>query len=261
MNFSRTLTFICFVSSFCLKPSWGDSITIDMVSDINYPPYNFIKDGKSTGIYTDIMNEATQRMGSYKISISPMPWKRALYEIESNRVPIIIGAYKRPIKRPYLGYSDPILLESVAIFCHRRVLINSRKKFPDDFQGIRIGIHNGFLMGDEVTKAEAEGHIFLEKYSGAIPIFRHILNNRLDCYINDQLSILHELKSLPKRLNDSKNQIVEVLRIRFDHAYLGTSLNTERFPELPDFINRFNSEIKKMKEDGTISDIVNRHKH
>lgn len=261
MRNSVTFISICLTMLMPFNAAVASTIPIKIVSDINYPPYSYLDNGKSTGIYTDIIHEVNKRLTGYKISLSPMPWKRALYEVESNRSPIIVGAYKRPIKRPYLGYSEPILLESVAIFCHKRVLINPRKRFPDDFKNLRVGTHNGFLMGEEVTKAEEEGIIFLEKYAGATPIFRHILNNRLDCYVNDQLSILHELKSLPKRLKDSKNKIIEILRIRYDHTYLGTSLNYKRFPELAAFIKRFNIEIQKMEDDGTISSIVNSYKH
>lgn len=240
--------------------AWAEDKVIQMVTDINYPPYSYVEDGKSTGIYVDIVMQASRKISGYKIKITPLPWKRGLFEVESGRVPIIIAAYKRPIKRPYLAYSDPMLLESVAIFCHKRVTLQARDKFPDDFKNLRVGVHNGFLMGDEVSKAEADGIIFLEKYSGSTSIFRHMLNNRLDCYINDRLAILHELKNLPKPLKDTREKIIEVLKIRFDHTYLGTSLNTERFPELNAFITQFNSELNRMKEDGRIDRVLKKYK-
>lgn len=240
---------------------WSEYQIIQMVTDINYPPYSYVENGNSVGIYIDIVTQASNRIKGYKTAITPLPWKRGLFEVESGRIPIIIAAYKRPIKRPYLGYSDPILLESVAIFCHKRVTSQIRKQFPDDFKNLRVGVHNGFLMGDEVSQAESDGIIFLEKYSGSTSIFRHMLNNRLDCYINDRLAILHELKSLPKRLQDSSQKIIEVLKIRFDHAYLGTSLNTERFPKLESFIQQFNSELKYMKQDGSLEKIVKKYKN
>ncbi len=254
-----TYLFICLTLQPLAAQADSSVININMVSDINYPPYSYIKDGKSAGIYTEIVTHIGKQLPDYNINISPMPWKRALYTVKRNRSPIVIGAYKRPIKRPYLGYSEPILLESVSIFCHKRVLTRPRNSFPEDFRNLRVGIHNGFLMGNEISKAEENGTIILEKYLGAIPIFRHILNNQLDCYVNDQLSILFELKNLPETLQVSENTVTEILKIRNDHTYLGTSLNTALYPNLAGFILSFNREIKRMHKDGSIQKIINNY--
>ncbi len=54
----------------------AESVTV--IADEAYPPYSYKKDGKMTGIYTDILRAVFYGMPDYKVTIEGVPWKRGL---------------------------------------------------------------------------------------------------------------------------------------------------------------------------------------
>lgn len=112
-----------------------------VVADDNYPPYSYTKNAKPAGIYNIILKKIFSKMPSYNVTIRPMPWKRALQEVEQGKVFAISPPYYHINKRPFIWpYSMPILDEKVALYCHKELTLQRIfKEWPRDYFGLRIG--------------------------------------------------------------------------------------------------------------------------
>ena len=163
-----------------------------------------------------------------------------------------------------MSYSESVLTEQTSVFCRRSVM-DSKKRvhWPDDFFGLKIATNTGFSTGGtNFDEAVREGKIIKDEGPGNRSNILKLLLGRVDCYINDRLSILWELKRLQNPAEPSlrPDSIVEVLALSEEPAYLGiTNVHTDRYPFRDDFVRELNAILLNMQKRGEIQMIVNRY--
>ena len=234
-----------------------DKITVVVYCDDNYPPYSWGEAGEATGIYTDIIEEAFSRMIEYNIIIEAIPWKRGLQELENGTGFAIYPPYYRPKERPYLDYSIPILVEGYDILTRADINMKNRK-WPQDYKGMIIGINDGFAIPNKAELREYNIKIE-EAKSNEVNILKLVLG-RIDCYVNDDIAMLWELKRLKENgiYDEKKYPKLQIgPNLSKESGYLAfTNKNDSKFYFKGDFKKQFNDIIEKMKADGEIEKIV-----
>ena len=233
---------------FVTYSSWA----ITLVGDDAYPPYSFKDKGKVTGIYADIIQHALDEMKDTS-RISAMPWKRGLSGLETKSIDALFPPYYRPKQRPYMSYSTDILNETLVIVCNSKASgrLNS---FPEDYKGISLGKNAGFAPGEDVEKAVKSKMITLHEAKGMTANLKKLIKNRIDCYVNDRLSILYELKKMAARGEYDGTSISETHVLGIEKGYLG--INTGAANDVKAFIDKFNGVIEGMKSSGKIDEVI-----
>ncbi len=248
--FSLFFVYLCF-------STWVKGEEIQIFADDSYPPYSYFESGAQKGIYADIIRKVDEKLEQYEISIHSLPWKRALRKIDTGEIALVYPPYKRLKERPYMTYSVPMLQEELSIFCQRGLNLTKASKFPQDFKDLLIGKNLGFSSGDAVQQARESGLIRFLSTKGNKANLKKLVLNKLDCYVNDRLSILYELALLERQgLYDGKS-IVESISLGVENAYLGVSKNLAQYPSVPEFVKAFNKQILLMQDNGEIKEIVN----
>jgi polar amino acid transport system substrate-binding protein len=235
----------------CAHSSWA----VTIVGDDAYPPYSFKDKGKITGIYTDIIQQALTQMNDAS-SIKAMPWKRGLSELKMKTINALFPPYHRPKQRPYMIYSTDILNETLVIVCNAKVA-DRLKKFPEDYQGISMGQNSGFASGSAINDAAKNKIIKLSEAKGMTANLKKLINNRINCYVNDRLSILYQLKKMVGRGEYDGSSIVETHVLGIEKGYL--AINKGADAEVKAFIERFNGVIDGMKSSGKIDEIISKY--
>lgn len=234
-----------------------DKITVVVYCDDNYPPYSWGEAGEAIGIYTDIIEEAFSRMIGYNIIIEAIPWKRGLQELENGTGFAIYPPYYRLKERPYLDYSIPILVEGYDILTRADINLKNRK-WPQDYKGMIIGINDGFAIPN---KAELRDYnIKIEEAKSNEANILKLAFGRIDCYVNDDIAMLWELKRLKENgiYDEKKYPKLQIgPNLSKESGYLAfTNKNDSKFYFKGDFKKQFNDIIEKMKADGEIEKIV-----
>lgn len=242
---------ISFLLVFSMHSSWSISI----VGDDAYPPYSFKDKGKVTGIYTDIIRQAMSSMKN-PADISVMPWKRGLSGLKMKNIDALYPPYNRPKQRPYMSYSTDILDETLVIVCNSKVS-DRLKSFPNDYQGISLGKNAGFAPGSTVDDAVKNKILKIYEAKGMSANLKKLINNRIDCYVNDRLSILYELKKMTGRGEYDGSSIVETHVLGVEKGYL--AINKAASADVKAFITKFNEVIEGMKSSGKIDEIITRY--
>lgn len=228
-------------------------ITVIIYSENNYAPYSWEEDGVIKGIYSDILKFAFSQMKKYNVVIKPVPWKRGLMLMRTGLGFALYPPYYRPNERPYMDYSIPILNESFDVACIDSSKFKN-KKWPQDYKGLRVGINAGFSIPglDKVKK----NNIKIQTGNNTRTSLLQLSYGRLDCYINDDISILWGLKKLKKEGKKTNIKICQT--ISSEKGYLGFTKNGKgKFPYKKDFVIQFNKIILQMKKSGKIREIVN----
>ncbi|CAM2914518.1 ABC transporter substrate-binding protein [Vibrio ordalii] len=239
--------------------SFGASATtnVTIYGDDSYPPYSYSESGRITGIYTVILERIFSKMPAYNVTIKEIPWKRGLSEIENRKIFALYPPYKRIEQRPYMEYELPILDEKLVVVCTKSVLSTPRPNWPEDYMGLTIGNNLGFAAGgDEFRAAVAAGKIVLSETKGTPNNLLKLIAGRVDCYMNDALSIRWELSKLQKEGKYDGQSVMEGATISSEQGFLGFVTDGGQFPYKDDFKATYHKILSEMKESGELEQVV-----
>lgn len=131
--------------------SWNslaeDKIVVISMSE--FPPYEFIEEGKIQGINYDTVSEVFRRAG-YKTEFLPLPWKRALKLTESGDIDAVFSIKKSDYRKDQFIFSDPIMYTQDYFF--KRKDFNIDVKDLDDLKPYKIAIVDKYFYGNKINK-------------------------------------------------------------------------------------------------------------
>jgi len=243
-----------------LLPGAAMATEVTVYGDESYPPYSFKEKGKMTGIYTVILEKIFSKMPDYTVTIKSLPWKRGLKQIESGDIFALYPPYERRKERPYMEYDMPILDEELVVFCQNKVLTSPRPNWPDDYFGLTIGNNAGFAAGGEAFWAAVKaGKIKVQETKGTPANLKKLIGGRVDCYMNDGLSIQWELKQLQAKGAYDGSSLSKGTTISAEQGYLGFATDGSKFPYKDSFKQEYLKQLKTMKESGELQQIVDQY--
>ncbi|MBE1426261.1 polar amino acid transport system substrate-binding protein [Desulfomicrobium macestii] len=244
-NFSLSLPMmiVCLAGLVTLTGSRAFSgiiITFDRAN----PPFMYEHEGNATGLYPAIIAKAFWRMNE-PVTLIPLPWKRAQAGADEGKWGIG-GLYLNQQRLWKYDYSTPIYEERLMVYMMKT------KRFPfremKDLRGKRIGVMRGWTYGDGFDEAVAAGWFETVQLSDDRSNFHRLLLGRVDAAL-----AAPETWDLIRADVDPDGQIME----------LGTPLTVNRtylsFPKsqnMTDVLQRFNTEIRRMREDGAMDQLV-----
>lgn len=241
-------------------PGAAADIPVTIYADAGYQPYSYVdNDGKPAGLYYDIVKVAFSRMQGYQIEIRPVPWKRGMALLEGGTAFALYPPYMNLKDEPFTWpYSLPLFEETVVAVCTRDVAATPRPRWPEDFYGLKIGNNAGFRVGGEkFNSAVKAGKIRVEEASDTRTNILKLGMQRVDCYINDRMSIRWTQVKLVREGRLTSAQVgIEVAVIATEQGFLGfTDRDQGKFPYKTDFLKQFNAIIYDMKRNGEIERI------
>lgn len=244
---------------------WANArLEVVIYADESYPPYSYVEQGQLKGIYPEILRRVFELMPAYQIQLRPVAWKRGLALLENGQGFALIPPYFRPKERPYMSYSDILLTEETAVFCASEVVQQARRElWPDDFYQLKIAVNNGFAVGGlRFDEAVQKNLLQKDEGPGNRSNLLKLLNRRVDCYINDRLSILWELKRIytERPELEKQTQLVDAMTLSHEPAYLAyTTQLPQQYPYKADFNEQFNRALGELKRQGEIAKIYQRY--
>ncbi|NOH71328.1 ABC transporter substrate-binding protein [Vibrio pectenicida] len=250
----KTLALLCTVLA---STSVFAKTNVVIYGDDSYPPYSYVDSGRMTGIYTVVLERIFSKMPEYNVTIKGVPWKRGLLEIEGGKSFALYPPYKRPEQRPYMEYDMSILDEKLVVVCQKSVLSSPKPNWPGDYMGLTIGNNSGFSAGgDEFRAAVKSGKIKLSETKGTPKNLLKLIAGRVDCYMNDALSIQWELKKLQKEGKYNGQSLVEGATISSEQGFLGIATKAGKFPFKDDFKSQYHKILSEMKASGEVDQII-----
>jgi polar amino acid transport system substrate-binding protein len=226
-----------------------------LYGDEDYAPYSFVENGEFKGMYVDMLKKAAQRLApEYEIELQPRPWTRGLAELQRGASFALFPPGLKK-ERPYIEpYSIPLYRETVVLFCNDDVMKTSRKKFPDDFVGLHIGVNAGFLLSERLMNAVNTGQMTLEPVKGNEANLKKLALKRVDCYASDRAAALYSAKRLRPYLDARGFTMREAVELSGENTYIAYSMYNNP-PYKADFVQKMNEAITAIKKSGEVERI------
>ena len=151
------------------------------------------------------------------------------------------------------------------VFCGEDILKKSnRATWPEDYFGLVIANNMGFQLGGrKFWEAVRDGKLRVEEAKGNRANILKVGLRRCDCYMNDRLSILWELKKMKEEgvydEGGKHARLIEGATITIEQGFLGiTERDKGKFFFKDDFLRQFDFRIYEMRRNGEIQKIVDK---
>jgi polar amino acid transport system substrate-binding protein len=235
--------------------------TVVLYGDSDYPPYSYVDNGRFTGIYVDVLTLAANMMApQFKVELRPLPWKRGLAEMESGRAFALFPPGLKK-ERAFIGsYSLPLYRETVVLFCNDKVMKTPRTTFPDDFNGLTVGVNSGFLLSARLIDAVNLGLLRLEPAKGNDANLKKLALERIDCYASDRGAAMYSTKRLLKSHQLATFVLREAVELSGENTYIGYSAANNP-PYKAAFIEKMNAAIESLHKSGASARIEQGYLH
>jgi polar amino acid transport system substrate-binding protein len=210
------------------------------------------ENGSIRGIDADLLTEVLRRIGC-RPEFEPMPWARALVELEAGRVDVVTSAFRTPDRERFAYFSKPYHRSPNVLFV--AVAQKGRIKHLSDIRNLpfRLGAQIGVAYGPEYDALFDDSRFA----SHLVPItdrrlaWEMISLDRLDGLIADESSAIIEIKSLGLEGAIQRSSVV-VSTTPAMFAFSKRSVS-------PDFVARFNQALTDTLADGTYKTILERY--
>lgn len=150
----------------------------------NYPPFNYVRDGKAVGAITNVVQEIQKRIGD-KTPIQLYSWNKAYEIISTKPNKILFSMAKTAIRTPSFKWVGPVLLIKGFFYQHK-----DAKRSPESMDDIK----NNFIVG---VRENSNIHLnfIREGFKHIVPLenteayYRGLYFNRVDLIIASPYNI------------------------------------------------------------------------
>ncbi|QDQ25491.1 amino acid ABC transporter substrate-binding protein [Chitinimonas arctica] len=254
----RTTIFLA-IASLYLPLAAQAAEKVVLYGDDDYPPYSYVEQGQFKGIYVDFLKRAAGKLDGYEVELKPVPWKRGLATLESGEAMALFPPYLRKERAYIQPYSVSMYTETIVIVCNEQSMSKPRKKFPEDFGDIAIGVNAGFVLSDSILAAQKAGTARIVEVKGTDANLAKLASNRIGCYANDRLSIYYALKKMKAAPNAAAEvkalKLNDTVQLSSEDAFVGFSAKNAA-PYKADFINKLNAGIEKAKKENVVGNLI-----
>ncbi len=212
---------------------------------MNWPPF-YGESLKGKGVFSNIVISAFTN-AKYSISISFVPWARALRDVETGRMDGLLGAYKTDERVATMYYSNPVYFAE-EVFFQLSKKNEIEYKTLADLKPYRIGTITGVSNSVEFDEAT---YLNKETSSNLDSLIKKLLNGRVDLIVQGKLVVIdHMNKQYPTR----KNEILQ-LHPPLVKRPLYVTIKKDRVNSLK-IIKDFNHSLNNLVKSGKLRQIL-----
>ena len=212
---------------------------LTMVTNATFPPYEFVSGQMIDGIDPAIIRTIAERLG-YDLEIQDMSFDAVITAVQSGKADIAAsGITVTEERKTQVNFTVPYVIAEQLVIVPQK----SRITVIKDLKSARVGVQHGTTGDLYMTQNIREP----ERFANAPVAIAALLAGKLDAVVIDSepahvfINQRPELKILPHPLTYE------------EYAFAISKKN-------PDLLEKFNSELVKMKESGELAKIIASYK-
>ncbi len=209
------------------------------------------------GYVHEITVTAFKRSG-YSVKIIFYPWARAVYLVENGSIDVLLPEYYSKEREKTCVYSNPIPGGPVGLYKRKSLkvkwLSNPQKKQTKglwDFRKYKFGVVRGYVNTEEFDKAK---FILKEDVTNDELNIKKLYGNRIDFIFIDKFVAQYIIKTKYPHFKDELEFMEPPMELK--PLYLTFSRKAKEFEAK---LKAFNDSLARMKKDGTLKRIMQKH--
>lgn len=201
--------------------------------------------GAAVGLYPDLLRAAFALM-KVPVHFEPVPWKRALAELDAGSAGVA-GIYKTRERLQKYDYSETLMTEKLLVFVRQDHVI--RVAGVADLVGLRVGVIRGWSYGEEFDAMREAGRFVAEDVVSDAQNFSKLEAGRLDAVVTIEQS---GRKLLASGLYPSVQALPVPFTMKTAHLAFNKALNKTVL------LQRFDAAVEALRRSGEFDRIVDR---
>ena len=217
-----------------------------IATDSIYAPFEFQENGKYVGIDIDII-DAISKLEGFEYELKPMDFGGIIAALQSGQIDgAIAGATITEERKKAVDFSDSYYEKGLVAVVNKE---NTSISKAADLEGKKLAIKNGTAGADYVNE-NLKGKSEIRVYEDTVSMFKAVENGQADAAFEDLPVIEYSIKTTP----DTKLKVgTEKLTV----GYYGFMVKKGENSEL---LDKFNSGLKKIRENGEYDKILAKYK-
>lgn len=212
--------------------------TLVVATNAEFPPYEYVDNGKITGIDMDIMQAICDEIG-VELKIENMKFDSIIASVNAGKADVgAAGMTVTDERKKNVDFSDPYTTSKQVI-----IVYDDEIDSVDDLIGKTIGVQLGTTGDIYATDYETDGTAKVERYSKAADAVQALKQGKIDCVILDEQ---------PAKNFVEKNNDIKIIDEEFTLEDYALCLKKGR----TDLLDKINAALKKLKDDGIIAGII-----
>ncbi|MBW2545397.1 MAG: transporter substrate-binding domain-containing protein [Deltaproteobacteria bacterium] len=219
---------------------------ISQVYTLEYPPVCFTKDGKATGIATEMVREALKRL-DVSYDIRSLPWKRAYAYLSEEPDVMLFTVTRTEARENLFKWAGPIITSRLVFFARKDSTIEI-KSLEDAKKVDRIGLVQGYSVEKHLRERGFTNIDTMGASEKTNPV--KLMKGRIDLWATVDLVGIYNAKL--QGINPEDMKIVYVV-IKDQHKYIAFS------KQVPDeIVQKWQDVLDEMKQDGTFKKVLDK---
>ncbi|MFZ6747932.1 substrate-binding periplasmic protein [Undibacterium sp. Ren11W] len=228
-------------------PAYAAAKVLRLVYAQDYPPYSTQLNGKPSGIEIDIADEIFGRRFGFSVQHEILPWARAQLMVENGSADALFATPSRQRLTYASASKEAVVRWNVSMYVrkddHRLDLVRSL----DQLTPFKIAV----LHGNSWAMNKLTG-LRVEYVPNQIALPRMLIAGRFDVVLEDSYVMMHLLKK------DGSDVYITELPHELDSADIHLMLSLKSTQQ--DLLARFDKEIKLMREDGSLTNLIAKYR-
>jgi polar amino acid transport system substrate-binding protein len=243
-------------------------IEVELLVDKNYAPYSYVKNNKVVGIYPEIIHAAFAIMPKFSVKLTAVDWEEGKKQIENGSALALVGPYFHGHDWPYIyPYSIAFGHETVITVCKAEVLVQNRKKWPQDYKGLIVGHIEGYdgWLDDDVRNDQNTQYVNFFEVPTIDIALSMVKYGSLDCTLFETLAYEYATanNSDSAKKIDANNLPKIGTILSTNPVYVGYSrkaIQEKTFPHTLEFQQALDSAFFTLKKSGRIEQVIEQYK-
>lgn len=153
--------------------------TLVVVTEMQYPPFDFMENGVYTGVNKDLLDEVGKEIG-VKVEYRDLPWTSVLSGLDAKKFDFVgapINATKERMAR--YAFSSPFAYSGNAFI---KKAGNSSIAKPEDLAGLKVGVIKASSVQKQTLKFSETlaKPLDMREYTDMNQVYADVANGRLD---------------------------------------------------------------------------------
>lgn len=220
-----------------------DDKVLVMATSADYPPFEYIETGKSDeiiGFDVDIAKAIAGKLG-YKVQVKDMDFGGLVQSLKSGQADFVLAGMTPTEKRKRnVDFSD--------VYYTAQHMIISKKdsgiETLEDLQGKTVGVQLGSIQEDKADEINKTISITIENRNRIPDLIQELKNGRFDAVIIEDTVATGYFE---------KEKDLKGFTISDDPEEAGSAI---AFPKNSELTEKFNKELREMKENGELQELV-----
>lgn len=209
---------------------------IKVGGQIDWAPFDFVKDGEYQGISKDILDLIAEKSGLKFNYVTGLTWKELIDEFKSHRLDIMPAIYHTQEREIYTVFTPPYLKIKDYVFTQSN---NDSIKHIDDIQNKKVAVIDGYAIIENLKQRYPD--IDLVKVSSLSEGIDAVLINKADVYIDAYPVMMYTLSNM------MQTGIKPVLPVNFYSNDLHIGISKTK-PLLASIINKTLKQISQQEK-------------